>query len=178
MSVNLINSDITLMRDRYDEALKMQGIPATYQYPIGAETNVEAESLIDHFSIAQDIYIFFDGTPKIKTYKRLGWVVENDEQLPFLIHCSFNLEHLQRDCLFKISGYYSEMPNRLFKVTEITTDLQCPDHVICKVVPVYDKHPTGRTKREVQQTFNKSNTFLQDTYDYRGDYYGNSDKGD
>ena len=44
-----------------------------------------------------DTHIFFDGNPKVKTYKRLGWFVANDENLPFLVHCSFHLPHLQAD---------------------------------------------------------------------------------
>ena len=69
-------------------------------------TNAQAESVVDSYSDMVNTHIFFDGTPTVKTYKRLGWVVENDKNLPFLIHCSFNLKSLQRDCLFNISGQY------------------------------------------------------------------------
>ena len=170
MSINLIGSDITLMRKRYDEALKMQGIKCKYQYPNLADTNVHGEPVIDSYSEMIETYIFFDGTPKVKTYKRYGWVVENDANLPFLVHCSFNLPHLQKDSLFHIGGQYAEMPDRIFRVTEITCDLQCPDHMICQVVPAYDKQTVGRTDTEVKQTFNKSNHFLKQNTDYRGDY--------
>lgn len=171
MSINLIQSDVKLMRDRYDEALQMMGIPAKYQYPILADSNNQGESLVDHYSISEDVHIFFEGSPKIKTYKRVGWVVENDENLPFLIHCSFNLKNLQRDCIFTISGQYSEVSDRVFRVREITTDLQCPDHVMCQVIPVYGNDVVGRTKKQVSQKFNKSNTFLSKNYDYRGQQY-------
>ena len=97
MSINLIQSDVKLMRARYDEALQLMGIPAKYQYPILADSNNQGESIVDHYSISEDVNIFFEGSPKIKTYKRVGWVVENDENLPFLIHCSFNLKNLQRE---------------------------------------------------------------------------------
>ena len=170
MSINLIGSDITLMRKRYDEALKMQGISCKYQYPNLADTNVHGEPVIDSYSEMVETYIFFDGTPKVKTYKRYGWVVENDANLPFLVHCSFNLPHLQKDSLFHIGGQYADMPDRIFRVTEITCDLQCPDHMICQVVPAYEKQTVGRTDTEVKQTFNKSNHFLKQNTDYRGDY--------
>lgn len=174
MSVNLIGPDIKLMRQRYDEALVIMGIPAQYQYPIFNDVNNQGEPLVDHYSIKQDVSIFFEGQPKLKTYKRLGWVVENDEELPFLIHCSFNLEHLQRDSIFTISGQYSELNDRIFRVKEITTDLQCPDHVMCQVIPVYGDNVVGRTKKEVSTTYNKSNTFLRPNDNYRGDYYDTS----
>ena len=158
------------MRQYYDDALKMQGIPAKYQYPSYVDTNAQGEPIIDHYSVPEDTYIFFDGAPKLKTFKRLGWVVENHEDLPFLIHCSFNLRNLQKDCIFELSGQYTTLPSRKFRVTELTTDIQAPDHVTCAVVPCYDKQTVGYTKKEVQQKYNKSNNFLKPNVDYRGDY--------
>ena len=179
MSVNLIGPDIQLMRDRYDEALQMQGIPCTYQYPILAGTNEQGESVADRLSAKENTNIFFDGNPKIKTYKRLGWVVENDSELPFLIHCSFNLKNLQKDCVFTLSGQYTGLPDRMFRVTELTCDLQAPDHMICKVIPVYDGTKlVGRTEVEVKQTYNKSNRFLKNPVDYRGDYHTTKEEKD
>lgn len=170
MSHNLISKDVKVMRQYYDDALKMQGIPAKYQYPSYVDTNAQGEPIIDHYSVPEDTYIFFDGAPKLKTFKRLGWVVENHEDLPFLIHCSFNLQQLQKDCLFDIEGPYSDIPGRKFRVTELTTDLQCPDHVTCQAIPVYEHPATGMTKSEVRKKYNTSNHFLKQDVDYRGKY--------
>lgn len=175
MSQNLIGSDIELMRKRYDEALEMQGIPCKYQYPLMATSNAQGEAVIDSYSDIENIHIFFDSNPKIKTYKRLGWVVENNQDLPFLIHCSFNLSNLQKDCLFHIAGQYSGMPDRIFRVTELTCDLVAPDHMIAQVVPEYNKQTVGRTKKEVEKVFNTSNHFLKPMVDYRGDYISEQD---
>lgn len=171
MAVNLIGSDITLLRKRYDEALELRGVAAKYQYPLMAESNTNGEPVVDSYSDPQDVRIFFDGTPKAKTFKRYGWVVANDDALPFLIHCSFNLQHLQKDSLFTFSGQYSELPDRIFRVTEITYDIVAPDHLVCQVVPVYQTQVTGRTQHETKQQFSKSNHFLKPSYDYRGDPY-------
>lgn len=165
---NLIGEDIKLMRKRYDEALQLRGIPCRYQYPILPGTNNQGESEIDSYSPCEDTFIFFDGSPKIKTFKRYGWVIENDEELPFLIHCSFNLAKVQRDSVFRIAGQYTELPERTFKVTEISYDMQAPDHLVCQVIPVYEDQIVGRTKREVSQTFNKSEHFIKQKIDYRG----------
>ena len=62
------------------------------------------------------------------------------------------------------------MPDRIFRVTELTCDMQAPDHMIAQVVPAYDKNVVGRTKKEVANTFNKSNYFLKSPTDYRGQY--------
>lgn len=171
MSINLIGEDIKLMRARYNEALEMQGIPCKYQFPNMATTNEQGEPLIDSYSDMIDTHIFFEGSPKVKTFKRLGWVVENDKDLPFLLHCSFDLPNLQKDSLFHMSGQYTGMPDRTFRVTELTCDFQAPDHMIAQVVPVYDKKQTvGRTKKERQNTFKTSNHFLTEPVDYRGQY--------
>lgn len=170
MSVNLIGSDIKMMRLRYDEALQMQGVPCKYQFPLMANPNNSGDPVVDSYSDYHTTHIFFDGNPKMKTFKRYGWVVENDQNLPFLIHCSFNLPHVQKDSLFTISGQYSELPDRVFRVTEITQDIQAPDHIICQVVPVYGDKPTGRTKKETQKQYTTSNYFLKEKVDYRGDY--------
>lgn len=168
MAVNLIGADIQLLRARYDEALQMQGVPATYQYPLLATSNTQGEPVIDSYSEMLDTYVFFDGNPKVKTYKRYGWVVENDKDLPFLIHCSFHLPSLQKDSIFRISGQYTELSDRVFRVTELTCDLQAPDHMVAQVVPVYDNQVVGRTDKEIEKTFNKSNYFLNADVDYRG----------
>lgn len=173
--MNLIGEDITLMRDRYDEALEMQGIPCRYQFPLMPTSNAQGEAVVDSYSDMIGTHIFFDGNPKVKTYKRLGWVVENDKNLPFLVHCSFNLKNLQKDCLFHIAGQYTNMPDRIFRVTELTCDMQAPDHMVAQVVPVYDKNVVGRTKKEVEKTFNTSNHFLKPNIDYRGQYVSEQD---
>lgn len=168
---NLIGPDIKLMRARYDEALQLQGIPCSYQFPNLPGTNAQSESVIDSYSEPIQTSIFFDGNPKVKTFKRYGWVVENDQDLPFLLHCSFNLPHVQRDSIFRIAGQYAEIPDRIFRVIEITYDLQCADHLICQVVPSYDDRIVGRTPVEIKQTFSRSNHFLRDDTDYRGNHY-------
>lgn len=170
MSEFLIGEDILLMRKRYDEALKMQGTKCLYQYPNLATSNEHGEPLIDSYSEEIETNIFFDGTPKAKTYKRYGWVVENDQDLPFLIHCSFHLPNLQKDSIFAFSGMYDGMPPRKFRVVEIGYSIVCPDHLICQVVPCYDKQTVGRTEAEIKQTFNKSNHFIKQPVDYRGKY--------
>lgn len=117
------------------------------------------------------VNIFFEGNPKVKTFKRFGWVVENDQDLPFLIHCSFNLPHVQRDSIFRIAGQYAEIPDRIFKVTEISYDLVAPDHLVCQVIPVYDNQIVGRAPVELKKTFDGSRHFLKQETDYRGDFY-------
>ena len=170
MSKNLIGKDIIMMRKRYAEALHMQGVPCRYQFPILPDTNQNGEPVVDSYSDMIDTYIFFEGSPKIKTFKRMGWVVENDSDLPFLIHCSFDLPNLQKDSIFRIAGQYSDVDERVFRVTQLSYDIQAPDHIVCQVIPVYDNNIVGRTDKEVENTFNTSNHFIAQPIDYRGKY--------
>ena len=170
MSKNLIGKDIIMMRKRYAEALHMQGVPCRYQFPILPDTNQNGEPVVDSYSDMIDTYIFFEGSPKIKTFKRMGWVVENDSDLPFLIHCSFDLPNLQKDSIFRIAGQYSDVDERVFRVTQLSYDIQAPDHIVCQVIPVYDNNIVGRTDKEVESTFNTSNHFITQPIDYRGKY--------
>lgn len=170
MAQHLIGSDILLMRKRYDEALAMQGVPAQYQFPNIAKSNEQGEPEIDSYSEPMETNIFFDGNPKVKTFKRYGWVVDNDKDLPFIIHCSWNLPKVQKDSIFTMSGLYSELTERKFRVTEITYDMVAADHLVCQVVPIANGQPiVGRTKKEIEQTFNSSNHFLKPNVDYRGE---------
>lgn len=171
MAQNLLGADVTLARARYDEALKMQGIPAKYQYPNDVTYNAQGEAVTDAYTIPQDTYIFFEGNPKITTFKRLGWVVENGKDLPFLLHCSWNLPHVQKDSLFSVSGQYTDVSERVFRVTEITYDMQAPDHLICQVVPEYSEQTVHRTEKETRQQYHSSHTFIKSHTDYRGNYH-------
>ena len=170
MAINLIGADVKLMRKRYNEALLMRGVPCKYQLPLMAQSNNSGEPVVEAYSDYIVTHIFFDGNPRMKTFKRYGWVVENDQNLPFLIHCSFDLPHVQKDSIFTIGGQYSELPDRVFRVTEITQDIQAPDHIICQVVPVYGDNIVGRTTKETERTYNTSSHFLKDSSDYRGMY--------
>lgn len=172
MSLNsLIGPDIKLMRDRYDEALELQGIPVTYQFPNLPDTNAHSEAVVDSYSEPIPTHVFFEGNPKVKTFKRFGWVVENDANLPFLIHCSFNLKHIQKDAIFRIAGLYTELPDRIFRVTEISYDVSAPDHLVCQVIPAYDEKIVGRTPVEIKKEFSSSRHFLKNETDYRGNHY-------
>lgn len=179
MSNHLIGLDITLMRKRYNEALSMQGIPCKYQFPNIAKANEQGEPEIDSYSEPMDAFIFFDGNPKVKTFKRYGWVVDDDKDLPFLIHCSWDLPKVQKDSIFSMSGLYSELTERKFRVTEITYDMVAADHLVCQVVPIANGQSiVGRTRKEIAQTFNKSSHFIKESTDYRGKYYDDSHPGD
>lgn len=179
MANHLIGNDILLMRKRYNEALEQQGQPCTYQFPNFAKSNDQGESEIDSYSEPMDTYVFLDGNPKVKTYKRYGFVADNDADLVPLLHCSWDLPNVQKDSIFTYAGLYSGLEPRKYRVIDITYDAMCADHLICRVVLIANGQPiVGRTKKEIAQTFNTSNHFLKNEVDYRGHPYTTDHKGD
>lgn len=179
MSNHLIGNDILLMRKRYNEALTMTGQPCQYQFPNFAKSNDQGEPEIDSYSEPMDTYVFLDGNPKVKTYKRYGFVADNDADLVPLLHCSWDLPNVQKDSIFTYAGLYSGLEPRKYRVIDITYDAMCADHLICRVVLIANGQPiVGRTKREIAQTFNTSNHFLKNEVDYRGHPYTTDHKGD
>ena len=179
MSNHLIGNDILLMRKRYNEALEMQGQPCTYQFPNFAKPNEQGEPEIDSYSEPMDTFVFLDGNPKVKTYKRYGFVADNDSDLVPLLHCSWDLPNVQKDSIFTYAGLYSELEPRKYRVLDITYDAMCADHLICRVLLIANGQPiVGRTKKEIEQTFTTSNHFLKNEVDYRGNPYTTDHEGD
>lgn len=179
MTQHLIGKDILLMRKRYDEALEQQGQPCTYQFPNMVKPNEQAEAEVDSYSEPMDTHVFLDGNPKVKTYKRYGFVADNDADLVPLLHCSWNLPNVQKDSIFTYAGLYSGLEPRIYRVIDITYDAMCADHLICRVVLVANGQSiVGRTKKEIEQTFSTSNHFFKQNTDYRGNYYRADHEGD
>ena len=56
-------------------------------------------------------------------------------------------------------------------MTELSYDMQAPDHIVCKVIQVYEQQTVGKTDHEIAQQFNKSNYFLKPNTDYTGRQY-------
>jgi hypothetical protein len=166
------SEDVQLLRDFYDEALETQGVPVEYQYPLKNDYNVHGEQAADAFSEVIDTFCAVEAEPKISTLKKLGWVVENNSSLPFLLHVSFGLPEIQKGCKFKFAGLHTGLPSREFVVERISMELQVPDHIICEVIPQYRKDG-GIAEDQVakQKLLDKETLFFEEESDYRGDVY-------
>ena len=143
--------EVQYLRDAFKETVRQLGVPFIYQYPLGNDIDSFAQPAPDSYSREIEVYGIFDGEPKLKTYKNLGWVVEKNDNLPFLIHVPFDTERIQKNALFKIKGQFTGIPDRLFQVTELSTALVCPDHIVCQIVPLVGNTPPmiKETRRDV-----------------------------
>jgi len=170
--------DVEFLRCCYDMALELQGVPCEYQYPLKNDYNIHGEQSADAFSEIIHTFVGVEADPKISTLRKIGWVVENSSDLPFLLHVSFSLPGLQKGSKFKISGLYTELPAREFVVERITVPFQAPDHVIVEVIPQYDKKNRGiaEDKAEVEKMLDREELFFVEPTDYRGDVYDLTDE--
>ena len=176
--VNLIQSEeVEILRAYYDEALEMQGVPCTYQYPLKNDYNIHGEQAADAFSEPINTFVGIEAEPKISTIRKLGWVVENDSDLPFLLHVSFGLPELQKGCKFMFAGLHTNLPAREFVVERMTIPFQAPDHMIVEVIPQYDTKNRGIAEDpiSVAKMLDKEELFFEEPTDYRGSAYDLTD---
>lgn len=143
----IIPEEIEYMRSQFNATVRELGIEFQYRYPLNNNIDSFNQPAPDGYSERMSIFGIFDGEPKLKTYRNLGWVVEKNDNLPFLIHIPFDTPHIQRGCLFEIKGQITAIESRLFQVTELSTGLVCPDHIVCQIVPL-----VGNTRPQTEQT--------------------------
>ena len=147
----IVEKEIEYLRRQFRFAVEQIGVQFMYRYPLNNAIDVFNQPAPDGYSERIPVYGVFEGEPKLKTYRNLGWVVEKSDNLPFLIHIPFDTPHIQRGCLFEIDGQITSIESRLFQVTELSTGLVCPDHIICQIVPlVGNSRPlTQETERDI-----------------------------
>lgn len=156
--------EVLYLRQAFRESVRQLGVLFIYQYPLGNSLDEFAQPAPDGYSREYEVYGIFDGEPTLKTYRNLGWVVEKSDNLPFLLHIPFDTKNIQKNCLFKIKGQYANIPNRLFQVTELSSALVCPDHIVCQIVPLVGNTPpmTEQTRRDVKMKNNEPRRFMKE----------------
>lgn len=159
----IVEREIEYLRRQFRFAVEQLGVQFMYRYPLNNDIDKFNQPAPDGYSEKIPVYGVFEGEPKLKTYKNLGWVVEKNDSLPFLIHVPFDTPHIQRGCLFEIDGQITSIESRLFQVTELTTGLVCPDHIICQIVPlVGNSRPlTQETERDIAKKNSEPRRFLK-----------------
>lgn len=159
----IVEKEIEYLRRQFKFAVEQIGVQFMYRYPLNNAIDVFNQPAPDGYSERIPVYGVFEGEPKLKTYRNLGWVVEKSDNLPFLIHIPFDTPHIQRGCLFEIDGQITSIESRLFQVTELSTGLVCPDHIICQIVPlVGNSRPlTQETERDIAKKNSEPRRFLK-----------------
>lgn len=156
-------NEVEYLRRQFNATVEQLGVLFKYQYPLNNDLDDFNQPAPDGYSKEYDVYGIFDGEPKLKTYKNLGWVVEKSDNLPFLIHVPFDTPNIQKNALFKISGQLTGIAPRIFQVTELSTTLVCPDHIVCQIVPLVGNTPpkVKETRREIADKNAEPRRFLK-----------------
>lgn len=96
----IVPEEIDYLRQQFKFTVKQVGVLFQYRYPLNNKIDYFNQPAPDGYSERMPVYGIFEGEPKLKTYRNLGWVVEKSDNLPFLIHVPFDVPHIQRGCLF------------------------------------------------------------------------------
>ena len=160
----IVSAEVEYMRKQFKATVVQLGVLFKYRYPLNNNVDNYNQPAPDGYSTESDVYGIFEGEPKLKTYRNLGWVVEKSDNLPFLIHIPFDTPHIQKGCLFKTDGQITGIEPRLFQVTELTTSLICPDHIICQIVPLVGNTApkTAETRRDIAKKNSQPRRFMKE----------------
>lgn len=153
----LFNQDATLYRRFFKEQAKLLGVHVQYQYPVDMKFTLHGQEDPTGYSEPIEMDIIFESSPKLSTFKRLGWVSETKDDKPYLVQLPYDAPNLQKGCLLTLPSPLPLSPARVFKITDITVDQILPDSWYCKVAPKFEKMNT-LTEEDYKD---KPNSFLR-----------------
>lgn len=138
----LFRKDATIYRKFFKEQARLLGIHVQYMYPVDMKYDLHGQEYPLGYSEPIEMDIIFDQSPKLKTLKKLGWVSEDREDKPYLVQLPYDAPNLQKGCLIVLPSPEPLVPDKVFKITDITVDQIMPDSWYCKVAPKLEKRST------------------------------------
>ena len=138
--MGLLNrKDSRIFRQYFKEMVKLIGQSVGYQYIVERQYTIHSE---DNSTLSAPIRIdvLFDENPKVDTLNRLGWVSELNEQRPIVVNMPYNTPNLSINARLIIESVDGTPRPRVFKITQIESDLEFPDAYTCAAVPVFDQY--------------------------------------
>ena len=133
----LLNNDILIHRQYFNEMVKLLGIYVLYRAPkedksyttyAEIESNYEKPILVG--------CIFTEHLPQ-QTLKKMGWMSELDQSAS-VIEVPYDLKGLQQGALFIVPSGLDDGKGRLFRVTKLTNSIMYPASITCQIVPEYE----------------------------------------
>lgn len=138
--MGLLNrQDAKIFRGYFSEMVKLIGQSVGYQYVVKKELTIHSEDN-SVLSAPIRIDILFDENPQVDTLNRLGWVSEINQQKPIVINMPYNTPNLTVNARVTIESVDGVARPRVFKITQIASDLEFPDAFTCAIVPVFDQY--------------------------------------
>lgn len=138
--MGLLNrKDSLIFRQYFKEMVKLIGQSVGYQYVVKQQYTIHSEDN-SMLSAPVRIDILFDENPTIDTLNRLGWVSELNEQKPIIVNMPYDTPNLTVNARLIMESVDGTPKPRVFKITQIKSDLEYPDAYTCAVVPVFDQY--------------------------------------
>lgn len=138
--MGLLNrQDAKIFRQYFSEMVKLIGISVGYQYVVERRMTIHSE---DNSVLSTPIRldVLFDENPQVDTLNRLGWVSEINGQKPVVVNMPYNTPNLTVNARVIIESVDGVERPRVFKITQIVSDLEFPDAFTCALVPVFDQY--------------------------------------
>jgi hypothetical protein len=132
----LYNDQIKLHRKYFNEMCKLIGIKSIYRAPRKDKHYTQYVEIESNYKEPIEIGCIFDEFPNQKTMKKLGWNSELGEGFS-LISVPYDLPDTQVGALFFLPSAIDNSPDRLFRVSELTSIAMYPASITCKVVPEF-----------------------------------------
>lgn len=135
----LTRNDSRIYRQYFKEMVKLIGQSVGYQYVVDRKYTIHSEDN-STLSAPVRIDILFDENPKIDTLNRLGWVSELNNQKPIIANLPYDTPNLSVNARIIAESVDGTPRPRVFKITQIESDLEYPDAYTCALVPVFDQY--------------------------------------
>ena len=131
--------DAKIFRGYFNEMVKLIGQSVAYQWVTKKEYTIHSEDN-SQLSAPIRIDILFDENPQVDTLNRLGWVSELGKDKPIVINMPYNTPNLTVNARITVESVDGVARPRVFKITQIVSDLEFPDAFTCAIVPVFDQY--------------------------------------
>ena len=138
--MGLLNrEDSRIFRQYFKEMVKLIGQSVGYQYIVERKYTIHSE---DNSKLSAPIRmdVLFDENPTVDTLNRLGWVSELNEQKPIVVNMPYDTPNLSVNARLLIESVDGTPRPRVFKITQIESDLEFPDAYTCAAVPIFDQY--------------------------------------
>ena len=133
----LLNKDIKLHRQYFEEMVKLLGINCIYKAPRPSKEYDGHGELDSKYYEPKIVGCIFQEHPDQKTLKKQGWVAELQEGSS-MIHVPYDLPHLEQGALFIVPSGLDHAKGRVFRVIQMQNIMVYPASIACEIAPEYE----------------------------------------
>ena len=152
----LLNGNIKLHRNYFQEMCKLLGIYVLYRSPKKDKHYTVYSELESNYNPPILIGCIFEEHPTQQTLRKIGWASELQESSS-IIHVPYDLPDIQQGALFIIPSGLDDGKGRLFRVVKLTNSIVYPASITCEIVPEYYDTMSEDTYIHTQDSINLLN---------------------